>query len=198
MLDGLRKVNKSYPLLQNKVEESGEYVILGIGELYLDSVMHDLRKIYSEINLKVADHPVIFCETVVDKSSLKCFAETKNKKNKISMICEPLETGLAEDNENENVSITRDIRRLEEFVQTNYDWDLLAARSIWAFGLDYNGPNILMDDTLPPEVDKQLLGAVKSSIVRVIDAAEGLRDDLKLHLNIFRCTLCFMFLIILY
>jgi translation elongation factor EF-G len=31
MLDGLRKVNKSYPLLSTKVEESGEHVILGTG-----------------------------------------------------------------------------------------------------------------------------------------------------------------------
>jgi 116 kDa U5 small nuclear ribonucleoprotein component len=49
MLDGLRKVNKSYPLLQTKVEESGEHIILGTGELFLDCVMHDLRRMYSEI-----------------------------------------------------------------------------------------------------------------------------------------------------
>jgi len=35
------------------VEESGEHVILGTGELYLDCVMHDLRKMYSEIDIKV-------------------------------------------------------------------------------------------------------------------------------------------------
>lgn len=49
MLDGLRKVNKSYPLLATRVEESGEHIVLGTGELYLDCVMHDLRKMYSEI-----------------------------------------------------------------------------------------------------------------------------------------------------
>ena len=32
-----------------QVEESGEHVILGTGELYLDCVLHDLRKMYSEI-----------------------------------------------------------------------------------------------------------------------------------------------------
>lgn len=52
MLDGLRKVNKSYPLVTTKVEESGEHVILGTGELYLDCVMHDLRRMYSEIDIK--------------------------------------------------------------------------------------------------------------------------------------------------
>ncbi|OPJ71635.1 hypothetical protein AV530_008430 [Patagioenas fasciata monilis] len=55
MLDGLRKVNKSYPSLTTKVEESGEHVILGTGELYLDCVMHDLRKMYSEIDIKVLE-----------------------------------------------------------------------------------------------------------------------------------------------
>ncbi len=60
------QVNKSYPLLSTKVEESGEHVILGTGELYLDCVMHDLRKLYSEIDIKVADPVVSFCETVVE------------------------------------------------------------------------------------------------------------------------------------
>lgn len=166
MLDGLRKVNKSYPLLSTRVEESGEHVILGTGELYLDCVMHDLRKMYSEIDIKVADPVVAFCETVVETSSLKCFAETPNKKNKITMIAEPLEKGLAEDIENEVVSIGWNKKRLGEFFQINYDWDLLAARSIWAFGPDTAGPNILVDDTLPSEVDKSLLSAVKDSIVQ--------------------------------
>ena len=53
MMDGLRKIVKSYPLLQMKVEESGEHVIFGTGELYLDSVMRDLREIYAEIEVKV-------------------------------------------------------------------------------------------------------------------------------------------------
>jgi len=166
MLDGLRKVNKSYPLLSTRVEESGEHVILGTGELYLDCVMHDLRKLYSEIEIKVADPVVSFCETVVETSSLKCFAETPNKKNKMTMIAEPMEKGLAEDIENEVVSINWNKKRLGEFFQTKYDWDLLAARSIWAFGPDLTGPNILVDDTLPSEVDKGLLGSVKESIVQ--------------------------------
>ncbi|XP_037094775.1 LOW QUALITY PROTEIN: 116 kDa U5 small nuclear ribonucleoprotein component-like [Pollicipes pollicipes] len=166
MLDGLRKVNKSYPLLSTRVEESGEHIILGTGELYLDCVMHDLRKMYSEIDIKVADPVVSFCETVVETSSLKCFAETPNKRNKVTMISEPLEKGLAEDIENQVVQIGWNKKRLGEFFQTKYDWDLLAARSIWAFGPDPTGPNILVDDTLPSEVDKTLLGAVRDSIVQ--------------------------------
>ncbi|KAI6241792.1 Tr-type G domain-containing protein [Aphelenchoides fujianensis] len=166
MLDSLRKVNKSYPLLTTRVEESGEHVMLGTGELYLDSVMHDMRKVFSEIDIKVADPVVSFCETVVETSTLKCFAQTPNQKNKITMISEPLEKGLAEDIENEIVSIGWNRKQLGEFFQTKYEWDLLAARSIWAFGPDLTGPNILVDDTLPSEVDKQLLGTVRESLIQ--------------------------------
>ena len=33
------------------MEESGEHVVFGTGELFLDCVMHDLRKMYSEIGM---------------------------------------------------------------------------------------------------------------------------------------------------
>ena len=39
MVEGLRCINKSYPLVTTKVEESGEHAVLGTGELYLDSLM---------------------------------------------------------------------------------------------------------------------------------------------------------------
>jgi 116 kDa U5 small nuclear ribonucleoprotein component len=57
----------------------------------------DLRELYSEIEVKVADPVVSFCETVVETSQLKCFAETPNKRNKLTMVAEPLDRGLAED-----------------------------------------------------------------------------------------------------
>ena len=43
MLEGLRKISKSYPLARTKVEESGEHLIFGTGELYLDTILADLR-----------------------------------------------------------------------------------------------------------------------------------------------------------
>ncbi|OZJ04688.1 116 kDa U5 small nuclear ribonucleoprotein component [Bifiguratus adelaidae] len=164
MMDGLRKINKSYPIVVTKVEESGEHIILGTGELYLDCVLHDLRKLYAEIDLKVADPVVKFCETVVETSSLKCFAETPNKKNKLTMIAEPLERGIAEDIETGQVDINWPTKRVAKHFEERYEWDVLAARSIWAFGPDVNGPNVLLDDTLPSDVDKKLLFSVKDSI----------------------------------
>jgi U5 small nuclear ribonucleoprotein component len=168
MLEGLRKINKSYPLVTTKVEESGEHVILGTGELSLDCVMHDLRKLYAEIEIKVSDPVVPFRETVVETSSIKCFADTPNKKNRLTMISEPMEKGLAEDIESGALrNVVWNSREFCDFFKTKYEWDILAARSVWAFGPESStGPNILVDDTLPEEVDKKLLRTMKDSVVQ--------------------------------
>ncbi|KAJ3132209.1 hypothetical protein HK100_005574 [Physocladia obscura] len=165
MLDGLRKVNRSYPILETEVEESGEHVILGTGELYLDCVLHDLRRLYAEIEIKVSDPVVKFSETVVEVSAIKCFAETQNKKNKITMIAEPLEKGIAEDIESLKVSMQLPKKQLENIFMKQYNWDILAARNIWAFGPTENGPNVLIDDTLF-ETDKKVLNSSRENIVQ--------------------------------
>ena len=166
MVEGLRKINKSYPLAVTKVEESGEHTIMGTGEIFLDSLMKDLRDLYSEVEVKVADPVVSFCETVVETSTLKCFAETPNKKNKFTMIAEPLDKGLARDIETGAVNLQWPKKKLGDFFQNKYDWDILAARSVWAFGPDNRGANALLDDTLPTEVDKSLMAAVRESVVQ--------------------------------
>lgn len=47
----------------------------------MDSILHDLRKLYGEIEIKVSEPFVSLSETVVDASSVKCVVESANKKN---------------------------------------------------------------------------------------------------------------------
>lgn len=165
MLEGLRKINKSYPLVTTKVEESGEHVVLGTGELYMDCVLHDLRTLYAEMDIKVSDPVTRFCETVTETSAIMCYAITPNKKNKITMISEPLDDGIAEDIEAGVVSLARQpIRQVAKIFEEKYEWDKLAARSIWAFGPEDQSPNVLVDDTLPSTTDKKKLKTVQESI----------------------------------
>ncbi|KAF2155797.1 P-loop containing nucleoside triphosphate hydrolase protein [Myriangium duriaei CBS 260.36] len=164
MLDGLRKINKSYPLVTTKVEESGEHILLGTGELYMDCVLHDLRKLYANMDIKISDPVTRFCETVVDTSAIQCYALTPNKKNKLTMIAEPLDDGIAQDIEAGKVNIRDPVRVVGKFFEQNYGYDLLASRNIWAFGPDDQGPNILQNDTLPSEVDQKVLKSVRETI----------------------------------
>lgn len=160
MLEGLRKVSKSYPLLEVRVEESGEHLLIGTGELFMESVIHDLRLMYSEIEIKISDPSVTFCETVIDTSSIKCISQTPNKANKFTMIAEPLEHDIVRDIEQENIDLSLGKESTAGLFREKYKWDILAANSVWAFGPTEYGPNMLLNDTLPNETDQEALAEV--------------------------------------
>eukprot|EP00826_Nyctotherus_ovalis_P033065 TRINITY_DN2667_c0_g1_i16.p1 TRINITY_DN2667_c0_g1~~TRINITY_DN2667_c0_g1_i16.p1 ORF type:complete len:300 (-),score=124.31 TRINITY_DN2667_c0_g1_i16:668-1567(-) len=166
MLDGLRRVAKSYVISKTRVEETGEHLVTGTGELYLDCVFHDLRRLYADIEIKVSDPSVSFCETVTDTSSIKCYAESTNKKNKLTMIAEPLDKGMGEEIEAEAIRFDWPSKRLSERLSESYGWDALSARSLWAFGPSKIGTNVLVDYTLPSAIDKKALNSVKDSVVQ--------------------------------
>lgn len=148
MLEGLRKISKSYPLLRTKVEDSGEHVIITTGELATDCALHDLRKIYGDLEIRCADPVVSICETVIDRSVTKAFADTPNKMNRITMIAEPLEAGIGSDIENGILSAKLDAKALAAHLKDKFDWDTLASRSVWAFS-NARSPNLLINDILP-------------------------------------------------
>ena len=175
MVDGLRKINQSYPASKTKVEESGENIIMGTGELYFDNILNDLRNIYSDIEIKVSDPVVNFKETILETSSFKCNSSSLNNKNKIGIIAEPMNTEVVHDlnfEQIEGFNLSQGKTRLENLdIFKNYlinqkKWDKLTTNSIWAFN---QGSNILIDYTLPMENDTNNLYSVKNEIIQGFD-----------------------------
>ena len=65
MIESINKATKVYSLLQKKVEESGEHILFGSGELYLDQVLHDVRLLFNkELELKISEPFISIAETV--------------------------------------------------------------------------------------------------------------------------------------
>jgi U5 small nuclear ribonucleoprotein component len=167
LLEGIGKAIKTHPILETRVEGSGEHVIFGTGELFLDCVLHDLRRVFAApeiastdkgamlLDLRVSDPATRFSETVSEMSFDKSTIDTPNHRNKIMMIAEPLELDLVHDLEAN--AVRSDLGE--------YGWDILAARNLWAFGPDpSSGPNVLINDTLPLEVDKKRLSHIKENM----------------------------------
>jgi len=102
----------------------------------------------------------------VETSSVKCYAQTPNKKNKITMLSEPLAKGISEDIENQKVTLSLSNKEVSTWFREKYSWDVLSSRRIWAFGPDNNGPNILVNTCLHTEVNMNLINEVKDSIVQ--------------------------------
>jgi U5 small nuclear ribonucleoprotein component len=70
---------------------------------------------YSEIEVKVSDPCVTLCETIIDTSNIKCYAETPNKKNKITMVAGPLDKGLADDIYTEQIDLSSDKKLISQY-----------------------------------------------------------------------------------
>lgn len=161
MMEYLRKISQSYPLVVTKVEDSGEHVIIGSGELYMDCVLHDLRTLYGKLEVKVCDPVVCFSETVSALSTMQCVSESTNKRNRFTAIAQPLEEGLPA-----YLETMPDPKVLENTVQESFNWDILAARSIWALGPESNPSNMFLNDSIPEDTDQEILGKIKGSITQ--------------------------------
>ena len=167
LLDGLRKLNKAYLACTIKVEESGEHVLFGPGEIYLDCMLHDLRNFFTDdLEIKVSDPMTRFSETCIDTSVTKISAKSSSGNNSISIISEPVDDSrLSEAIENGKINLSQPLKTTSKILRKEYGWDALSARSVWCFGPeDLHNPSILIDDTLEGETDKKLLYSLKDSI----------------------------------
>merc|ERR1712178_137131 len=85
LVEGLKKLSKSDPLVVCTTEESGEHVIAGCGELHVEICLKDLKDEYAGCDFTVSDPVVSYRETVTDKSSITCLAKSPNKHNRVYM-----------------------------------------------------------------------------------------------------------------
>ncbi len=170
MTNGLRCVSKSYPLLETRVEESGEHVIMGTGELYLDCVMHDLRHMYTGIEVRVSEPAVSFSETIETSSAVQTSGTTPDQRNTLMMVAEPFEDNLCADIENGRISASKltppSNPEIVKLLQEEYGWDALASRSLWAIGPDVAKGNVLLDDLLPSSPAKEQVKDIRESLVQ--------------------------------
>ena len=69
LVEGLKKLSKSDPLVQCITEESGEHIIAGCGELHVEICLKDLIEEYAKCDIKKGDPVVTYKETVTEESS---------------------------------------------------------------------------------------------------------------------------------
>merc|ERR1711898_39541 len=100
LVEGLKKLSKSDPLVVCTTEESGEHVIAGCGELHVEICLKDLREEYAQCDFVMSDPVVSYRETVTSESSQTCLAKSPNKHNRIYLIASKMTEECAADIEN--------------------------------------------------------------------------------------------------
>merc|ERR1712165_43015 len=161
LVEGLKRLSKSDPMVQCMIEESGEHIIAGAGELPLEICLKDLEEDHAQIPLKKSDPVVSYRETVTEESSMMCLSKSPNKHNRLFMRAVPMPDGLPEDIDKGEVSNKQDFKIRGRYLADKYEYDITEARKIWCFGPDTTGPNIVIDATK----GVQYLNEIKDSVV---------------------------------
>jgi elongation factor 2 len=161
LVEGLKRLSKSDPCVKCYIEESGEHIVAGAGELHLEICLKDLAEEFTGIELVTTDPVVSYRETVTAKSSQICLSKSPNKHNRLWVTAEPFQDGLSEAIEEGEVGPRDEPKKRARILSEKYGWDLTEARKIWAFGPETTGPNVILD------VSKgvQYLNEIKDSVV---------------------------------
>jgi len=93
LINALKQIGREDTTLRVKInQETGEYLISGLGELHLEAKVE--RKLKSEnIDVIMSQPIVVYRETVVDKSP-EIEGKSPNKHNKFSIIVEPVDDAI--------------------------------------------------------------------------------------------------------
>merc|ERR1719311_488604 len=190
LVEGLKRLSKSDPMVQVFSEESGEHIIAGAGELHLEICLKDLEEDHAQIPLKKSDPVVSYRESVSEESNQMCLSKSPNKHNRLFMRAVPMPDGLAEDIDKGDVNPRDDFKIRARYLADKYEFDVTEARKIWCFGPETNGPNLLIDCSK----GVQYLNEIKDSVVAGFQWAtkEGCLADENLRavrFNIYDVTL---------
>jgi len=178
LVEGLKRLSKSDPLVQCYTEESGEHIIAGAGELHLEICLKDLQDDFTGIPLNISNPVVSYRETVVDTSSVDVLSKSPNKHNRLYMRALPLGLDLANQIEDKKITPRDEVKaRAKVLSEGSWDhpWAKEDALKIWCFGPDTEGPNVVVDASK----GVQYMNEIKDSVVAAFQWAtkEGVLCD---------------------
>jgi len=161
LVEGLKRLAKSDPMVLCFTEDSGEHIIAGAGELHLEICLKDLTEDFmGGAPLHVSEPVVSYRETISDESR-QVMSKSPNKHNRLYVIAKPMADGMAEAIDEGKIGPRDDVKVRSKLLQESYGWGKGEGTKIWCFGPDTLGPNIFMDGSK----GVQYLNEIKDSCV---------------------------------
>jgi len=149
LMEGLKRLAKSDPLVQCFTAPTGEHIVAGAGELHLEICIKDLREDFMKgAPIKMGQPVVSFCETVKAKTELVVISKSPNKHNRIYLQAQPLGEDFCKAVDSKDINPEAEMKLRARTLADNFKWDVTEARKIWSFGLPPDGiANVLVDMT---------------------------------------------------
>lgn len=147
LVEGMKRLAKSDPMVLCYTEESGEHIIACSGELHLEICLQDLQQDFMGTEVKVSDPVVSFRETCTAKSDQTCLAKSANKHNRLFVEADAIGPELCIAIDEGDINAGAEAKIQGRKMADEFGWDVTEARKIWAFGPEGTGPNLFVDTT---------------------------------------------------
>jgi elongation factor 2 len=173
LMEGLKRLAKSDPLVQCITSRSGEHIIAGAGELHLEICLKDLREDFMKGAPIVQGKPVVsFCESVSVETTQTMIGKSPNKHNRIYMTAEPTGEEFCIAIDDGELVINQEPKVRARYIADTFKWDIVDARKIWSFGCP---PDALCNVLIDTSKGVQYLNEIKDSMVGAFiqGSAEG-------------------------
>jgi elongation factor 2 len=137
LVEALRKMAIEDPTLHVKInQETGEYLIAGMGQLHLEIALWDLKQ-RTGIEV-VTSPPIVVYRESIRKSAGPFEGKSPNKHNRVYVVIEPLNEETLRLLEAGKVYDDQDWRERAKVLREEADWDADEARGIWAIDDFFN------------------------------------------------------------
>lgn len=147
LVEGMKRLAKSDPMVLCYTEETGEHVIAGCGELHLEICLKDLQEDFMGTEVNIGNPIVSYRESVSEESSKTALSKSPNKHNRLYVIAYPLGEEVSNAIDEKVIDPRGDPKARARVMADEFGWDVSEARKIWGFGPDGLGPNIFSDQT---------------------------------------------------
>jgi len=188
LMEGLKRLAKSDPLVLCFTAPTGEHVIAGAGELHLEICLKDLKEDFMKgAPIKISDPVVSFSETVVGTSQSDVIAKSPNKHNRIYLRATHMTTEIVKAIDDKEITMEQELKGRARVMADEYGWDVTEARKIWTFGCPPDSlANVLVDCTKAVqylnEIKDSMVGAfIQASACGVLceESMRGIRFNLQ-------------------
>ena len=179
LVEGLKRLSKSDPLVLCYTEESGEHIVAGCGELHIEICLKDLAEDYAKIEIIKSDPVVSYKETISEKSSQVCLSKSANKHNRIYMTAEPIGEPLTLSIESGEINPKMESKEKNRILGEKFGWDSTDCKKLWAFGPENIGPNLLVDATKAVQYLTEIKDSLESAFQWVTKEAVLTEENMR-------------------
>merc|ERR1711957_730391 len=124
LVEGMKRLAKSDPMVVCCTDESGAHIIAASGELHLEICLQDLQQDFMGTEVKISDPVVSYRETCQAKSSVTCLAKSANKHNRLFLEAEPMSPELCVAIDDGDIAPGMDTKLMARKMADEFEWDV--------------------------------------------------------------------------